>query len=67
MCCVRCRLRGKYRGPGLVEEAKDFATGVLTASLLVVHDAECGRQHDVSELRKEETEYVVKTRKRAGT
>lgn len=33
-----------------VEEAEDLATGVLAAGLLVVHDAERGRQHDVSEL-----------------
>lgn len=35
-----------------VEEAEDLATGVLAAGLLVVHDAERGRQHDVSELLK---------------
>lgn len=34
----------------LVEEAEDLATGVLAARLLVVHDAERGRQDDVSEL-----------------
>lgn len=34
----------------LVEEAKDLATGVLATRLLVVHDAERGCQHDVSEL-----------------
>ena len=32
----------------LVEEAEDLATGVLAARLLVVHDAERGRQDDVS-------------------
>lgn len=44
----------------LVEEAEDLATGVLAARLLVVHDAECGRQDDVSELFSFET---VRTQK----
>lgn len=34
-----------------VEKAEDLATGVLAPGLLVVHDAERGRQHDVSKLR----------------
>lgn len=34
-----------------VEEAEDLAAGVLAPGLLVVHDAERGRQHDVSKLR----------------
>lgn len=38
----------------LVEEAEDLATGVLAASLLMVHDAEGGGQYDVSELRLEQ-------------
>lgn len=35
----------------LVEEAKDLATSVLAPGLLVVHDAERGRQHNVPKLR----------------
>ena len=34
----------------LIEEANDLATDVLAASLLVVHDALGGGQHDVTEL-----------------
>eukprot|EP00512_Aurantiochytrium_limacinum_P006350 CAMPEP_0171519688 /NCGR_PEP_ID=MMETSP0959-20130129/6037_1 /TAXON_ID=87120 /ORGANISM="Aurantiochytrium limacinum, Strain ATCCMYA-1381" /LENGTH=183 /DNA_ID=CAMNT_0012059149 /DNA_START=649 /DNA_END=1201 /DNA_ORIENTATION=- len=33
-----------------VEEAKDLASGVLSASLLVVHDTSGGRQNNVAEL-----------------
>lgn len=43
-----------YNEDGLVEEAEDLATGVLAAGLLVVHDAERGRQDDVSELVRKE-------------
>lgn len=34
----------------LVEEAKDLATGLLAAGLVVVHDAESGGQHNNTEL-----------------
>merc|ERR1740130_2369881 len=34
----------------LEEEAHDFATNVLTASLLMIHDTHRCRQHDMSEL-----------------
>lgn len=33
-----------------IEEAENLATGVLAASLLVIHDTERGGQHDVPEL-----------------
>lgn len=49
----RCVLRS-------IEEAEDLATRVLAASLLVVHDTERGRQHDVPELCENETNGMIR-------
>lgn len=42
----------------LVEEAEDLAASVLATGLLVVHDTERGRQHDVSELQGKEKQTI---------
>ena len=34
----------------LVEETKDLTTSVLSTSLFVIHNSECGRQNNMSEL-----------------